>query len=77
MNRRQLNTRLDRIEGRSPAHDQGHGTFDGTFEDLCRAIWRNDRAGYLRMAEEPGQYALRPWITQFETEDRNRLQMAR
>ena len=61
----QLNTRLKRIEMRKPAgEDSG-----GTLEDLCRAMWRRDRPGYLNLAQEPGEYTLKTWIPLFESED--------
>jgi hypothetical protein len=63
-----LNTRRKRIERRAPARDSGQGTL----EALCRTMWRGDHAGYLEMAQEPGEYTLRTWIPLFEGEDARR-----
>lgn len=68
MNVSRMNTRLKRLELISPPRDAMHGTL----EELCRAIWRLDRAGYLKMAQEPGEYILRPWIPVFEAEETRR-----
>ena len=32
-------------------------------------MWRRNRAGYLKMAEAPGNYTLHSWIPQFQAED--------
>ena len=64
MSARQIRKRLERIGER--ICPRGDGTF--TLEELCRAMWRENKAAYMRKVEK-GDWALQYFVTQFEYED--------
>jgi hypothetical protein len=59
---------------RLKALEQVHLVHDGPFtlEQLCRTMWRQGRAHYVKGAEE-GNWVLRRFVAQFELEDADRL----
>jgi len=40
-----------------------------TFEELCRSMWRQNKKGYLELANSPRNLHLRARIPEFERED--------
>ncbi len=66
MNLRRMRMRVDRMEKRFRAkHDGGH-----TLEEMCRAMWQQDKKEYLEMAEE--HYELRFFARRFEHQEAER-----
>lgn len=62
MNGRTIKTRLLRLE--ATLRPDGDGTF--TLEELCRAMWRQDKKHFLKIA---GENRLGLLVAQFERED--------
>jgi hypothetical protein len=65
---------MQNLRRRVRALEQLHPEHDGmcTVEELCRAMWRQDKTSYLKRVEK-GDWHLRKFVTQFELEDAERL----
>jgi hypothetical protein len=67
MSTRQIRKRVEKVEEKvCPEHDGSY-----TLEELCRMLWRQDKRGYLEMANG-GDHTLRLFVQQFEREDAER-----
>jgi hypothetical protein len=73
MSTRQTLKRIAKLEKLMRPPDDGDGTISITLEELCRSLWRKDKIGFMKSAEN-NSYQL--FVNQFQREDANAASIA-